>query len=389
MALLNGNLTKKLVIDDQLHISAIDLMFLELAPKNMVSIQGMTKKNNRWVLINGLHNINYGKDEHSQSCYIRANREKDSFQVEFNGEEPTKTMSRILGAKRIKINNESVIREFDIFIMNDKKLLANGGFAMDVVPSPMDDIYAITKQNERGYMILHKESKDDVQSYTIDVVGDYFVKVVDDILNGNADRVKVFHYSVVSDHIFVRIMDKIPLQQIFPCQQTIIDYVVGAYSNSKNKNVTILISGPAGSGKSNVAMGIAQTMKKKLTVDPHLIKGFNVNCDEMQYHPVINNCSPKYSTPVILLLDEFDIAMARANSPADDNNAHAISANKTNLNNFLDSINDEQFLVTVVTTNMPIAEINNKFGVYCRKGRTDKHFEITSRDVAANMFEPN
>jgi len=386
MAYLGHSNLKKLLIDDQLHTAAIDFVFLELAPRNIVSIQGVSKKNNRPCLMNGTHNINYGKDENGQTCYIRVNRDKDVYAIEFVGEEPTKSLTKVISAKRIKIVNESFIREIDLFVIKEKNLLVNGGFVMDIVPFPMDDIYAINNKNEKGYLILQKESKDDNQSYTIDVVGDYYTKIIEGILNGNGDRVRVVNYSVINDNIFARTMDKIPLQDIYGCQQTIVDYVINAYTLSHTKNITILISGPSGIGKSTVAFWIAQTMKKKLTVDPYLIKGFNVNCAEMQYHPIINHYSPKSSSPAILLLDEFDIAMKNANIGSD-KNPNAISANKTNLNNFLDAINDEQFLVTVATTNVPINDINNQFAVYCRKGRFHKHFEIQSKDVA-NMTEP-
>lgn len=385
---VNSKQGKKLIVDDQLHIAAVDFVFLELAPPDMITIQGRTKKSNRWVLVNGIHNINYGRDETGQSCYIRANRDKDAFAIDSYGDEPAKTINKILGAKRIKIINESSIREIDIYVMKEKDISVNGGFVLDIVPFPMDDIYTLNKKTEKGYMILQKESKDDKQSYTIDVVGDYYTKIIDGILNGNADRVRVVNCSVINEKIYLRSMDKIPLQTMFPCQQTIVDYVIDAYSTSKTKNITILISGPPGTGKSTVALVIAQMMKKKLSVDPYLIKGFNINCEEMQYHPIINYYSPKYNSPAILLLDEFDIAMRNADTPNNDNNAHAISANKTNLNNFLDSINDEQFLITVATTNMPLDQINNLFSTYCRKGRFDKHFDVESKNVVDTVEPP-
>jgi len=383
----NNGLIQKIIVDDPLHIAAIDFTCIELAPSNIVTIRGITKKNSHWVLINGMHNINYGENDRGQSCYIRINRDKDMCTIEIFGEEPIKTMTKILNAKRIKIIDESFIREIDIFIMNEKTMLVNGGFVMDVVSIPIDDIYIIHKTTERGYMILQKETKDDNKSYIIDIVGDYYNKIITDILNGNADRVRVINCSVINDHISVRTMDKIPLQHILTCQQTIIDYTINAYHTSKNKNITILISGQPGSGKSTVAFAIAQMMKKTLSVDPYLIKGFNINCEEIQYHPVMNHYSPKIGAPIILLLDEFDIAMGKADAPIDDNNAHAISANKTNLNNFLDAINEEQFLITIATTNLPLLQINNQFAVYCRKGRFDKHYEIQSKDVAL-AFDP-
>lgn len=386
MAFLKHSNLKKLLIDDQLHTTAIDFVFLELAPKDIVSIQGVSKKNNRQSLINGTHNISYGKDETGQTCYIRATCDKNVYAIEFVGDEPTKSLTKVINAKRMKITNESFIREIDLYVMKEKNMLINGGFVMDVVPFPMDDIYAINNKNEKGYIILQKESKDDKQSYTIDVVGDYYTKIIEEILNGNGDRVRVVNYSVINDNLFARSMDKIPLQNIYECQQTIVDYVINAYTTSHTKNITILISGPPNTGKSTVAFWIAQIMKKKLAVNPYLIKGFNVNCAEMQYHPIINHYSPKNSSPAILLLDEFDIAMKNANVGSD-KNPTAISANKTNLNNFLDAINDEQFLVTVATTNVPINEINNQFAVYCRNGRFNKHFEIQSIDMVT-MTDP-
>ena len=383
----NCNSTKKIIVEDPLHIVAIDFLFLELAPHKIVNLQGITRKNNRWVLINGIHNINYGKDENNQPCYLRANCEKDMYTIEFSGDEPTKTITKVLNAKRITITNESFIREIDIFIMNEKNMLINGEFTTDIVSIPMDNIYALNKENEKGYMILRKESKKNKQSYTIDIVGDYYNNIIDKILNGNADRIRVLNCSIINEQIFIRSMDKIPLQNIHPCQQTIIDYVIDTYSNSNTKNVTILITGASGVGKSTIAIGIAQMMKRRLAVDPYLVKGFNINCEEIQYHPIINHYSPKHGSPIILLLDEFEVALKNANSDKDDNKAHAISANKTNLNNFLDAINDEQFLITVATTNMDIDEINNQYGVYCRKGRFNKHFTIISHDIV-NIIDP-
>jgi hypothetical protein len=383
----NCNSIKKIIVEDPLHIVAIDFLFLELAPPRTANLQGIKSKNNRWILMNGIHNINYGNDVNNQPCYLRANCDKDMYTIEFSGDEPTKTLIKVLNAKRITITNESFIREIDIFIMKEKNMLINGGFTTNIVSVPLDNIYALNKANEKGYMILQKESIKNKHSYTIDIVGAYYNNIIDNILNGNADRIRVLNCSVITEQIFVRFMDKTPLQNIHPSQQTIIDYVIDTYSNSITKNVTILITGVPGGGKSTVAFGITQIMKKRLAVDPYLVKGFNINCEEIQYHPIINQYSPKDASPVILLLDEIDIALKNANSDKDDNKAHAISANKTNLNNFLDAINDEQFLITVATTNMDINQINNQYGVYCRKGRFNKHFEIISHDLV-NIIDP-
>lgn len=378
---------KKLIIDDQLHIAAIDFVFLELVPKEMVDIKGVTKKNNRWTLINGTHQINYGHDA-GKPCYIHATRDKDTYTIEINGDEPTKSIYKILNAKRVKIINESFIREIDMFIMKEKNLQVNGGFTADVIPFPMDDIYTISTSGQSGYIILKKESSDDKSSYTIDIVGDYYKNIIDGILSGNANRVRIVNCSIVNKKILVRTMDNNPMQDIYPSQKVIVDYVIDTYTTSQKKNIIILVSGDSGLGKSTIAFWITQMMKTRLSVDPYLIKGFNINCEEIQYHPIINHYSPKSNSPIILLLDEFDIAMKKADMPdSPDKSAHTISANKTNMNNFLDSINEEQFLIVVATTNTTIDEINNKFKIYCRKGRFHKHFEMKSKTVV-NSFDP-
>ena len=386
----NGTPLKKIFVTDPLHVAAIDLIFTELAPLDMVNIQGIEMKNGRWILINGTHNLNYGTDDNDIPCYIHANRDNNMFTIDFFGNEPTKTIEKIIGAKRIKVVNESFIREIDMFVMKEKEMEEKGGYTMDIVRIPMNNVYTFRKHGEKGYMILHKENVDNKQSYTIDVVDTYYNKIISAILNGNVDRIRVIVCCIVSENIFVRTMDKTAPELIFPCQQVIVDYVINEYSK-KNKNVTVLVSGPPGMGKSTVALWVAQMMKRRLAVDPYLVKGFNTNCDEMQYHPIINHYSPKNISPVILLLDEFDIAMKNANSADTSDgtkNAVAISANKTNLNNFLDSINDEQFLITIATTNMKLDDINKEFNIYCRKGRFNKHFEIISHDNV-RIADPN
>lgn len=398
----NSSLVKKLVVADQLHVAAIDFMFLDLAPCDCVTIRGITKKNDRWILSNDIHSINYGNDNYGRSCYIHAARDNDMFTLEFSGDEPLKSINKILSAKRIKVINESFIREIDMFVMKEKSMEQRGGYVVDVVRIPMNNIYSFNKQTEKGYMILQKELVDDKISYTIDIVGTYYNSIIDSILNGNADRVRVVVCSVISDNIFVRSMEKMPPENMYPSQEKIINFIINAYSTN-NKNVTVLISGSSGCGKSTVALWLAQIMKRRLSVDPYLIKGFNLNCKEMQYHPIINHYSPKNNSPVILLLDEFDVAMNNTNNDNGgngndnnnnnnynnyNNNAIAISANKTNMNNFLDSINDEQYLITIATTNMTLNNINKHFAVYCRYGRFNKHFEIKSKDVVEIVDPP-
>jgi SpoVK/Ycf46/Vps4 family AAA+-type ATPase len=230
----------------------------------------------------------------------------------------------------------------------------------------------------------------------LDIVGQHFTTEIDSILNGDANRIRVVNCSIINHSINVRLMNKPPLERSYPCQKVVVDYVIDKYRNKKSKNVTVMLSGAPGLGKSTVAFLITQKVKSEFGVDPYLIKGFNVNCEQMQYHPVIGHYDPKNSTPIVLLLDEFDIAMKNAedgsNTEAGNEGQRtrpslAISANKTNLNQFLDAMNDESFLIVVVTTNKTVQEMQQTYPVYSRKGRFDMLFQMTDQDTC-NMINP-
>ncbi len=284
--------------------------------------------------------------------------------------------------------------------MHENKLIKNGGFIADVVPVPRYGIYSIYNENHNEYMIAQRKNEKDKATYVIDIVGDYFLDKLNSILNGDVNCIRVVNCSVINHSINVRLQNKLPFDNMKIAQAEIVDWIVDSYKKSIDKNITVLISGAPGLGKTTVGFLVSQSIKKKLYVDPYLIKGFNVNSDEMQYHPVIGHYNPKKSTPIVLLLDEFDIAMHRASMTMETNEfdpsgnqlpmhsqSHAISANKTNLNQFLDAINDESHLIVVATTNIPITDIHANYDVFCRKGRFDMHFEMVNKEKVL-MIEP-
>lgn len=405
---------RKITVIDQLHINAINNLLLFPPQRTKVNLAGVTKINGLWTPIDGNHSICF-----TNNSAIEIIKDKDKYLIETSGDEAISALFKILNAKRIKIINDSFISAIDNFIMTEKSLLENGRYIADVVSTPMDGFYVLKTGDKKSYLVakkscntpenFDKNAQAPEKGYIIDVVGEYYEKKLSKILNGDANRIRVVNCCVVNSSINVRILNKPPLDSLFKCQQPIIDYVVTTYISKKTKNLSILISGKPGLGKSTIAFLIAQRIKNQLGVDPYLIKGFNINSQHMQYHPVIGYYNPKNNTPIILLLDEFDIAMKKAKgsvkkeenvvgdrqfSSQDEymqfmqmqahaqmqaGQSEAISANTTNLNNFLDSVNDEPFLITVATTNRSIQFINENYGVYCRKGRFDMHFEMIDK----------
>lgn len=388
------NWFKNITVSDELHVTAIDNLLI--GPGQLESnLAGIGMLNNRWVPIEGNHSIMFSDDSHIKAhCTINDENER-SYKIETSGNPAIKAIYRLLNAIRIKIVNDAIISAIDNFIITEGGLVERGGYIADVVPAPIDGIYTLTTKDKDGYMIAKRETDDDKKTYVIDLIGKFYDDKLKTIINGDANRIRVVNCSIVNHQINVRVMNKPPLDRIFLGQRTIVDYAISTYRLKNNKNVTILVSGAPGLGKSTIAFIIAQRIKCELGVDPYLIKGFNVMSEEIQYHPIIGHYSPKNDCPIVLLLDEFDLAMKRADKPDDDDSENrfqmsnlAIASNKTNLNGFLDSINDESFLITVATTNMPIDDLNENFGVYCRKGRFDKHFEMISKDKTT-VLEPN
>lgn len=389
------DLFKSITIKDELHIAAIDQLFIVWSNNTPKNVSGMYVSDGRWVLAAGRHLLDYGN---SQLAVEKKFDEKGdaTMKITTRGWEAARRIFLIINAARYKIDNEAFINAINNFIMRELDLASKGRTIAGVVPEPMDGIYAMYHTTTVGnYLLAKKElvGDDKKVQYTIDMMGDWYKTKIDAIINGDANRIRVVNCSIIAGNINVRLLNKPPLASAHPCQQTIIDYILNTYQQSSAKNVTILVSGTPGLGKSTIGFLVAQQMKDKFGIDPYLIKGFNVNSEEMQYHPIIGHYNPQSSEPIVLLLDEFDIAMSNAENPhhtsnSQHNSFNAISANKTNLNAFLDAINDESYLITVATTNMTLAEINEKYGVYCRSGRFHMHFEMTDKNIT-NICKPS
>lgn len=371
---------REVFIDDELYVTAIDNLLLSLSNPSQVNLKGIRKHNGRWMPANGKHIIHYD-DNSSIEAIRQQEKETTSYHLKPLGLYAIKTIKNILLAKRIIIDNDTLINSIDNFIMQELNLLTHGGYIADVVPAPMENIYTLYDTTHNSYLIAKKKNKKR-KTYEIDVVGDYYTNKLNTIIDGDATRIHIICCSILNKHMNARKLKKAPFEHVFPCQKIMADAIANMYKIKKDQNVSILVCGPPCVGKSSLATVVAQKIKNDLGVDPHVLRGFNINSEMMQYHPLINYCGHKKQEPMILLLDEFDIAMKNANKDTQGKKSScAISANKTNLNNFLDEINEEPFLITIVTTNMSLSDIKTNFGIYCRKGRFHIHCEVHSKDI--------
>lgn len=375
---------KHISVKDELHIVALDNLLLN-SPGSQVKISGVTKIDQRWSPTTGDHSIIFSDGATMLLSSVTDSDNKTRiYKTESSGTTAIKNIYRILNAKRIVVQNDSFIRAIDNYLLKKLKLLETGSCIIDTVVTPMPGIYTVNEQD--GYIIIKVESTKQTKKYTIDLVGTQCSQQFMNLLNGNIGRIRVINCSVFLKRLDARATNKPPLPNMFPGQTTIVEKVVEMYNNSANKNVSILVSGTSGLGKSTIGFLIAQKLKNDFGIDPYLIKGFNITCDVMQYHPLIAHYSPDLNTPIVLLLDEFDIAINRAENG--DPDGVAIASNKSNLNGFLDSIGEESYLITVATTNVPLNDMVAQYPVYCRRGRFHKHFTMINQNET-QISEPN
>lgn len=143
------------------------------------------------------------------------------------------------------------------------------------------------------------------------------------------------------------------------------------YENKNNQS--ILISGDYGTGKSKMGR-ILYSHFRETGIEPYLVEDFNPSSKGLHISSmVIENLDTMYKHPIILMLDEIDIAFYKSKETNDDSEFIAHSSNKTEMCNFLDLINDIPFMITIATTNISLEKIKDTYPEYTREGRFNNH----------------
>ncbi|MBA42604.1 MAG: hypothetical protein CMF62_01345 [Magnetococcales bacterium] len=175
----------------------------------------------------------------------------------------------------------------------------------------------------------------------------------------------------------------------YPNQQIVVDHIINQYE--KDKNSVIMLSGEPGCGKSSTAYVLKKEMEKRITkgVIPRLFSNIDLATPNLDIGPsVLQTANPH--TPVILVLNEFDIVMAIAtmkNSNRFENCVHI--KNKTSLNNTLDLLNIAGNFICIITTNKSISELksNPNYETFLRKNRIDTFFEVNKETAITKTHD--
>lgn len=162
-----------------------------------------------------------------------------------------------------------------------------------------------------------------------------------------------------------------------PEQSTVIDEILEFYE--KNKYCVALIHGKQGCGKSMIPLLLGKKITKK-DHEIHFCDTFKPTDPGDQFSNLYNRIGPTKESPLIVVLEEFDIMVLKLHNGAIAQHRHMPSNifDKTSWNQFFDRF-DRKFypwVILVLTSNRTPEFINDLDPSYIRDGRINKMFEI-------------
>eukprot|EP01032_Pedospumella_encystans_P020746 gene20746-23560_t len=163
-------------------------------------------------------------------------------------------------------------------------------------------------------------------------------------------------------------------------QQQAIDAILHDYDQSPKKNIKVVIFGPVGTRKSYTA----RVLKKQLDTDRNIACRLYDDVDPSMTGVNINTMALQHATetsPVILVIDEIDVAFKRAAEGKDSHDPRIMHAkNKQTLNLMLDNVGDFRFVIAVYTTNKTRADLQAlpEYETFIRDGRVDMWLHMQS-----------
>lgn len=151
---------------------------------------------------------------------------------------------------------------------------------------------------------------------------------------------------------------------IYPYQQNLVDEILKLYKDKKY--VSVLLCGGTGTGKSSMGRFLLKSLQASNAI---LIEGFDPTVAGLSFTLHVLKERPNPSIPLIVTIDEIDIAMDKTVSEEVDRDYVAHASNKIRFNAFLDQLKDTPNLITICTSNRPLDELRDLFPEYTREGR--------------------
>lgn len=211
-------------------------------------------------------------------------------------------------------------------------------------------------------------------SYTLYIVGKHALAAVNKAVSD--DSAQVFYITGVNYQQADYKQFPLPKLQPRDWQKDALATFRKTYDNEGV--VRAVISGDPGIGKSRMAELFAQ-MLVTFGISGIVIKGVDLTTPSaMMSHFLLHN--PTKADNVILLIDEFDVAIEAASAPAPERfRQPAIADSKTSLTGALDLIENIPYLHLIVTTNRALDLPGYK--EYYRDGRFNVRITVPSQTI--------
>lgn len=165
-------------------------------------------------------------------------------------------------------------------------------------------------------------------------------------------------------------------------QKKIIDDLLKVYD--RKGSCAILISGPPGCGKSTVCDQIIRTFAQDRKIACSFTDEFRPTEASDLFQSMYQSVGPEENDPLVVLVDEVDGILRAISTGIQPHLKFLIQVkNKNEWNTFMDKIDKGRWkhLIFVMTTNLPLSQIDSIDPSYTRPGRCDLRFELDSRSA--------
>ena len=159
-------------------------------------------------------------------------------------------------------------------------------------------------------------------------------------------------------------------------QKDIIDNIISFYE--KNGNSVAILHGERGTGKSMIPLLIAKALDKEEIIN--FCDTFSPIDPGDQFSRLYNKISPTKNSPLIVLLEEFDIIIQQIHYNKIERHLKSpiMIHNKTTWNQFFDRFDRKYYpwTILILTTNVAPDIINSLDPSYIREGRINQIFNV-------------
>jgi len=235
-----------------------------------------------------------------------------------------------------------------------------------------------------GFIVAYKHTDSDMKynkqtQYTIYWLGRGAAVVREHVI-GNPEAITLRNIYVPSPwRTSVDINYVMPPESMRPWQKLVVKQIISMYATTGK--ASFLVCGWSGCGKSTLGELVALQLKG-IGVIPEVVKNADLTTANLLLNDLYD--TPTVSTPIILMLDEFDVAIkyAQRDTKNDKSEREAIclANTPTLLLSTMDQLARTKNLIVIATSNMKLSELRNgSYERYTRRGRIDGYFQVVAK----------